>query len=222
MKTLKLAITATIASALATAANAQLIDPSFESNPISTWAGVLTPFQAGSWGVENGSISTATSTLNPLGTRMLRLNVEPGFATQAVQLVNLSSISTSINAGNVTAMGLAFFAHDLGGISATPIGGVTLQAYGANPTWGVPLASWSNNINVTTPGQWQMAQVSTVVLPTGTTWLAFEVHYLNSSIPNQYAFVDEANLKIQTIPEPITLLGVIPAIALVARRFRKN
>ena len=213
-----------LALAVGTAPSAQavLVDPSYENNPLTTIANVLGnfPLFQNQWGHENSTITAAVGLVVPPDGKLMLSMLDDGLiATQTVQAVDVSAFSAMISSGAIFNMSALFDTQNPG----SAIGGVALQFF-AMSNYGSQIGSGIiGTITVdTNPATWQPASVTGVV-PLGTTWMVAQVLYNNASLANHPGYVDQAELRISPIPEPGTfglmLFGGL-AVGLMLRRAR--
>lgn len=217
--------TATLLSIAAPAAFGNLIDPSFEVNPLTSASNVLTNFPGfqGQWGPENGTIVGPENGVTPAhALRMLRLDDEGGVTTQGFQVTDITSYAGVVDAGSAFVSLNALFNVDAHVPAAT--GGVYIQFFSAS--------NYGSQIGVglagplaldASPATWEPAIVNTPI-PVGTRWLMSQVYYSNASLIGNDGvihggYVDAAELRI--IPEPSALaLLALGALALLRNRSR--
>ena len=201
-----------------------LVDPGFESNPLTTDVAVINtpnPMLPGVWGQENSTIVGAEFTVTPAqGVNMLRME-NTGSYTQTFQATDVTSYAALIDAGGATVNINALF-------NANPkipaaLGGIGVSFFTAS-NYGSLTSFISNTLTLdNAPGTWQPISVSGTI-PAGTRWLLSQVYFQDSTLqgappdPTYYGgYVDAADLTI--VPEPATmvLLG-IGALSLMRKR----
>ena len=192
-----------------------LVDPGFESNPLTTALNVLNNFPTyqGQWGPEAATIVTAENGVTPIqGVRMLRM-VNTGSYTQAFQITDVTASAGLIDSGNALVNLTAQFNVDkalsaaLGVVSLTFF---TTSTYASNIPPYLTASLTLDNSDST----WQPISLS-IPVPVGTRWLLTQVAYQDATllgIDGQYhpGYVDAADTTISQIPEPATmaLLGL--------------
>ena len=201
-----------------------LVDPGFESNPLTTDAAVINtpnPMLPGVWGQENSTIVGAEFTVTPAqGVKMLRME-NTGSYTQTFQATDVTSYAALIDAGGATVNINALF-------NANPkipaaLGGIGVSFFTAS-NYGSLTSFISNTLTLdNTPGTWQSISVSGAI-PAGTRWLLSQVYFQDSTLqgappdPTFYGgYVDAADLTITPEPATIGLLG-IGALSLLRNR----
>lgn len=206
-----------------------LVDPSFE-NPVLTPPTQIinAPYLTGVWGAENGgNVTGPVNLVSPAaGLRMHQQNNAGGIATQSWQLVNVSAYSTDINAGNATVNSSALFNASSG--LPTALGSVALSFFnGANAPLAPPvvIAGATPDAN---PATWQSYGMSGVPVPVNTQFIRMQVAYSNASLLSSNgtflpAFVDDAVLQLNIVPEPSSMALAAAGLAgmLWIRRRRK-
>lgn len=183
-----------------------LQDPSFEAAPLNAYAAVLNNFTglAGQWGAENATIITGTvDGVTPIhGANALRLVSDGLTTTQVVQVLDLTSLATQIDAGSIEAEFAASFnaSNGVSGPSA-----YTMLRYYTGPG----LVHQTTNDSVShffdgNPLTWERHSV-TATIPAGTRWIVAEIGFTNSTIGSLAGFVDDTDLcirQIETDPGP--------------------
>jgi len=219
-KAAAIATTLLLAAASAPSAWANLVDPGFESNPLTNYSNVLTDFVTyqGQWGTEAATIVTAENGVTPAqGSKMLRMDDDGLITTQGFQVTDVTAYAGLIDSGAGFASLNALFNVDAFVPAAT--GGVYLQFfsasnYGSQIGTGVagPLAL--DNSDAT----WETALINTPI-PVGTRWLLSQVYYSNTSLVGNDGtihpgYVDAADLRITPEPSALALLtlGVLPLL----------
>ena len=199
-----------ITSSTPSAASNLLVDPGFESNPLTTAANVLNNFPGfqGQWGAENGSITGTVGPVSPYqGKLMLSMSddgIQGGY-TQTFQATDVSAYAALINSGGATVNMTAYFNADPN-VSAA-LGGVSVSYFTGN-TYGTLTTYITNSLTLdNSTSTWEPISVSGTI-PVGTTWLVSQVFYQDSSLlgsdgATHPSYVDAANLTVT--PEPGTL-----------------
>jgi len=231
ISTLLLAILGAVGSAQAVTSANLLGDPGFNSHPLLGYSTVLSDFtgQQNNWGSENGTLVAGTSYdyVTAFGTSMLSMTDAGGSATQTVQVVDLTSYAAQINTGTATFDLQALFTQGtsnpaLKGFSGADAGVVasffTSNSF-SNPN--TPASLSTSMILDEDPSTWQPVSL-TGSIPVGTTWIAVQVLYGNTSLGGHAGYVDSASLTVTTVPEPngCVLLG-LGAGALLLRSRRR-
>ncbi len=194
-------------------ANANLlVDPGFESNPLSTATNVLNGFAAyqGLWGPEAATISGVDGGVTPIeGVQMLRMTTDGISWTQTFQVTDVTSYAALIDSGSaIVDLSAQFNASPA--LSAA-LGNVSVlffstASYGSQI--GTPV---SGNLTLdNSPNTWETNAVSGSV-PVNTRWLVTQVAYQDASLlaaDGSYypAYVDDADLTIRAVPEPATMM----------------
>ncbi len=223
----KIIMSVIVAVLVAVTAQANLlVDPGFESNPLTTYTNVLSNFPGyvGQWGDEVSTIVTAENGITPAqGIRMLRMDDDTLSWTQTFQSTDVSVYAATIDAGGVPFnAGALFNAHPH--LSAA-VSSITIRFFSA--------ANWASQIGVPVtsvltldalPNTWQ-ANLAVGTLPVGTRWLVTEVAYQDASLlgadGSMYpGYVDAAELWVK-VPEPATL-GLLSLSILGMRRKPKT
>lgn len=212
---------AALSLAHAGTAHAVLTNPGFETPTTTTASNVLNNFPgfAGIWGPEVGSITTATMGVTPFaGSRMLKMTDDGLTYTQTFQAIDVTSFGGLINAGQAQLTASAWLNTNGGYTGAF---GIVNVMYFSGPAWG-SMTGNSGNGSLTldaNPQTWESVSVTSMI-PVGTTWLVYQVGFLNSSIGTNTGFVDNAGLDIVQVPTPgaLALLGLA---GLGARRRRR-
>lgn len=212
---------ATVSLALAGAAQAVLTNPSFETPTTTSAANVLGNFPgfAGIWGPEVGSITTATMGVTPFaGSRMLKMTDDGLTYTQTFQAIDVTSYSGMINAGQAQLTASAWL-NTNGGYSGAF--GLVNVMYFSGAAWGTMTGNSGNGTLAldANPQTWESVSVTSMI-PTGTTWLVYQVAFQNASIGTNAGFVDLAGLDIVQVPAP-GALAALGFAALGARRRRR-
>jgi hypothetical protein len=191
-----------------------LVDPGFESNPLTTAANVLTNFPAyqGVWGQENSTIVGAEFTVTPAqGVQMLRMD-NTGSYTQTFQTTDVTSYAALIDAGGTTVNINALF--NANPKIAAALGGIGVSFFTAS-NYGSLTSSISNTFTLdNAPGTWQPISVSGAI-PVGTRWLLSQVFFQDATLqgappdPTFYGgYVDAADLTITPEPATIAILSL--------------
>jgi hypothetical protein len=196
-------------------ANANLlIDPGFENNPLNDgmpngYNYVLNHFvdNQGEWGAEKGTITGVQAGVTPpQGVKMLGM-VNAGLdATQTVQVVDVTSYASLIDSGRAEFSLSALFNTPNGviGDSSVFLYFFTGPSYNNNFN-GLALANLILDGNDQT---WQKI-LKNGVIPVNTRWLVAEVQYTNASIGTNAGYVDAAELTINSVPEPSSILSLV-------------
>ena len=197
-----------------------LVDPGFESNPLTPIGNVLNPptMPTGVWGHESSAITGSVGAVSPSsGLQMLSMTNAGAVSTQAVQAVNVSSFSGLINGGANFTLSADFNAAQPGAI-----GGLLMQFFSGGG-YGSQIGSFvAGNINVDgNAAGWQTHSISGLI-PVGTQTMLAQVYYLNASLGGQAGFVDAADFSITAVPEPTTLAMMGLGGVLVALRQRRQ
>lgn len=198
-----------------------LVDPGFESNPLTGVGNVLTNFTTyqGIWGPEVGVITGATGGVTPAqGVKMLSMSDDGLTATQAFQVTNVSAYSGLINSGSATVNLSALF--DVGPNVPAGIAAVYVQFFSA-ATYGSQIGTGAGSYLTldNSPTTWQPIALS-VPVPIGTTWILSQVLYSNASLLNNPGYVDAADMTITPEPASMALLG-LSGVGLLFRRRRR-
>lgn len=200
-----------------------LVDPGFESNPLTTIANPLANFPGfqGVWGIENATITGVDNGVTPAqGAKMLRMDDDGAVTTQGVQVTDVTSYAGPVDAGLASLTLAALFNVDANTPAA--VAGVYIQFFSA--------ANYGSQIGTGLGGSlaldasvntWETASVTTPI-PVGTRWLMSQVYYSDASlIGNDGAvhagYVDVGDLRV--IPEPSAVgLLILGAMAMLRRR----
>ncbi len=198
---------------------AQLVDPGFESNPLTSYSNVLTNFPGyqGVWGVEAATITGVDGGVTPAsGAKMLRMVDDGLVATQAFQSTDVTALAGIIDAGGATAGLSALF--NAGPNVPAGSAAVSLRFFSTS-NWGsliggpvVGTLSLDNSA-----ATWESALV-TAPIPVGTRWVMTEVLYNNASLLGNPGYVDDAALRITPEPASVALLALGGLAALRRRR----
>jgi hypothetical protein len=210
-----------VAAPLAPAWANLLVDPGFESNPLTSYVNVLNDFTTyqGIWGAEVGTITGVDNGVTPAqAAQMLRMDSDGLITTQGFQVTDVSSYAGAIDAGAAIASLSALFNTDMhvpAAQAAVYLQFFSAANYGSQIGTGVsgPLALDSSDTT------WETAQVATPV-PVGTRWVLSQVYYANASLIGNDGtihpgYVDAADLRL--IPEPAAL-GLLAVGSLLLRR----
>jgi hypothetical protein len=203
-----------------------LVDPGFESNPLTTFTAVInSPFAMlpGVWGQENSTIvGTEFTVVPPQGTKMLRMDYT-GSYTQTGQATDVTSYAAIIDSGGATVnMSALFNANPKIGaaLGVVAVSFFTTSNYASNTP---PYLTASTTLD-NSPNTWQTISLS-IPIPVGTRWLLSQVAFLDSTlqgVPPDTSFyggyVDAADLTI--IPEPATMI-LLGIGGLILRKIKK-
>jgi len=198
-----------------------LVDPGFESNPLTTAGNVLTNFPGfqGVWGVEAATITGVDGGVTPAqGVRMLRMVSDGLVATQAFQTTDVSSQAALIDSGAAT---VSLNAQFNVGSSVPAAGGSVLVAFFTAANYGSLTGNISNGMVLdNSSNTWETILVGGAV-PVGTRWLMSQVAYNNASLVGNPGYVDAADLRL--VPEPATLsLLALGGLAIAGRRRKRR
>lgn len=201
-----------------------LVDPGFESNPLSTLGNVITNFPGfqGQWGPEVATITGIDGAITPAGgTKMLRMTNSGGGATQTIQVTDITSYAAQVDAGLATIVTGALFNVD------TPAAGVNVSvsvsfhdatALFANQTG--PLII--NGINLDgSPTSWEPTSVGGTI-PVGTRWILSQVAIGDVLLGNNPGYVDDVYSDISIVPEPVSIGTLLLMGSILARRRRSG
>jgi hypothetical protein len=187
-----------------------LVDPGFESNPLTTDFNVLGNFVTyqGQWGDELSTIVTAENGVTPFqAVKMLRMNNTGGGYTQTFQVTDVTSYAGLIDSGNAVVNLTAWFNVD----KAVPAAfGALGVSFFTGSSYGTLTTSFTNSLTLDiSPNTWESISAINSI-PVGTRWLLSQVAYKDSSllgIDGIYhpGYVDAADLTVTQIPEPATL-----------------
>ncbi len=183
----------------------------------------LVPYASGigRWGNENANLIVGSNNgIDPFaGSGMVRLNETGGIASQVVQFVDVTAWEDAIDEGRVTAQ-FNMFANSPS--SATGVGfslqGRTIPS-NAIQTF---LGGASKGIQLDADSQtWeQLSLDDPFLLPVGTRSVRVDLAATNGTLP-QGAFLDNADLRLTIVPEPMTILGTLTALAFGVKMKRK-
>ncbi len=165
------------------------------------------PWLPGEWNAEAATITGPDAGINPFeGDAMLRVNATGGAASQVSQIVDVSAFASQIDAGLVT-VGSSVWVNAavattapsmfiLAGTSQTVVG--TL-----NPVLGTVIEGFNRALTGFTvdndPASWEPMSVS-LLLPSGTRFLHFELLGANATIPPTGLFFDCATVELEVAP----------------------
>lgn len=211
-------------SCAAAAAQAGLVDPGFENNPLSGFNTVLSNFVAneGDWGAEAATITLATTGVTPPeGTRMLSMTGNPGTyqTAQVTDVNNLLNANLIPIGGAIVNLSALFNTSDLvssavAGVSVTFLSGTNFNTDQISViSQGLTLDS-----NAST---WQQI-TATGAIPINTLWIVSQVTYNAASLGSNPGFVDAASLSIEAVPEPGTALFGLACVGIAALRRRRR
>lgn len=200
-----------------------LVDPGYESNPLTTATNVLTNFSGfeGDWGVENALIVGAENGVTPIeGVKMLRMDDDGNVTTQGFQTTDISSLASFVDAGTATVTLDALFNVDAHVQAAAA--GVYIQFFSANNYGSQIGTGMAGSLSLdNSDATWESASVSLTV-PVGTRWLMSQVYYNDASLIGtdgiiHPGYVDDTNLRVTPEPATICLLA-LGAVGLFRRR----
>ncbi|MBM4102627.1 MAG: PEP-CTERM sorting domain-containing protein [Planctomycetes bacterium] len=228
MKNVMTLILMTVVVITAGASANLLVDPGFETNPLTTYTNVLTNFPGfvGQWGDEVSTIVTAENGITPFqGVRMLRMDDDGLTATQTFQSTDVTAFAATIDAGGVGINAIAQYnAHPHLSAALSNITVFFFSAANWGSQIGTPLVS--NLILDASPNTWQANLVAGIV-PVGTRWMVTQVAYQNASLLGSDGamypgYVDAAELWVK-VPEPATMgLLALGGLTLLRRRRRQS
>jgi hypothetical protein len=204
-----------------------LVDPGFESNPLTTDVAVINtpnPMLPGVWGQENSTIVGAEFTVTPAqGVKMLRME-NTGSYTQTLQATDVTSYAALIDAGGATVNINALF-------NANPkipaaLGGIGVSFFTAS-NYGSLTSYITNTLTLdNAPGTWESISINSAI-PIGTRWLLSQVFFQDSTLQGAPpdttyygGYVDAADLTITPEPATLGLLGLGALSLLKKRRVR--
>ncbi len=167
----------------------------FETAAAGSYSTVLNNFatQQGIWGVESGAVVSGPvdGVWQHRGHNMLRLTDDGLSATQAVQVLNVSSMASIIDAGLLDATFMAHMNVSTGVTAAT--GSTTLRFYGAGGFSNPLTPITASRAFDSDPATWEAGAVRSTV-PVGTKWIVTEVSFTNATIGSLAGFVDSTKL----------------------------
>lgn len=215
----------TAASALTT--GNLLTDPGWETpltNALDTYINVFNGPIYNTWGVEAGAVVGSELGVTPAaGSNMLRENLTSLVASQTFQIVDVSTYSSAINAGNATADFRALF--NVPDVLAGAVSNVALTFRdNTNTQLGPILITSSSTLGGLdgNPNTWEPLAITGAAIPVNTVRINAEVAYSNASLMTSFpGYVDQADLRLNIVPEPagIVLLGfALPLVASPAVR----
>lgn len=203
-----------------------LTDPGFNTpltNPLTSYINVLgPPFTMNTWGDENSSVVGPEFGASPLeGNGMLRMDDDGLVVTQIFQHVNVATFATDIDAGNASAMLSANFTTG-GGVMGS-VAALYIRYFTASNTFLGTSAFVTPPLDAN-PSTWQLYSVPWSTIPAGTRILEAQLAYVNSTLPQGMGgYVDLADLRLRTVPEPSTCLMCLSCAGLVLlRRSRRD
>ena len=203
-------------AAFAPSAHANLIvDPSFESNALTTDVNVLGNFPGfqGVWGQELSTITGPDDGVIPAaGVKQLRM-AWTGSYTQAFQPIDVTASAGLIDSGGAAVnMNALYNANVPAALGAIYVSFFTTRTAGNSFTLDGSANSWEP-LAVNAP------------IPAGTRWLLAQVAYQDASLMASDGtihpgFVDAADLTIRAVPEPAAMLSglIFGGLALIRRR----
>ena len=200
-----------------------LTDPGFNTpltNPLTNYLNVLgPPYLLNVWGDENSSVVGPEFGATPLeGNGMLRMDDDGLVVTQIFQHVNVATYATDIDAGNADAMLSANFTTG-GGVVGSVAALYIRYFTAANAFLGT--SAFVTPALDPNPVTWQSFSVPWSSIPVGTRILEAQLAYVNSTLPQGMAgYVDLADLRLRTVPEPSTCLLMITSVCGLALRRR--
>jgi hypothetical protein len=184
-----------------------LVDPGFESNPLTTDLNVLGNFVTyqGQWGPEAATITGVDGPITPAqGSKMLRM-VNTGSYTQAFQVTDVTSSAALIDSGGATVNLSALFNVDKALTAA--LGGVSVSFFTAS-NYGSLTSFITGSLTLdNSDSSWETISVSGAI-PVGTRWLLSQAFYQDATllgIDGVYhpGYVDAADMTV--LPEPATI-----------------
>lgn len=198
-----------------------LVDPGFESNPLTSAANVLANFPAyqGQWGAEVGTITGATGGVTPAqGSKMLSMTDDGLTATQTFQVTDVTAYATQINTGTASVNLSALF--NVGPNVPAGVAAVYVQFFSASNYGSQIGAGTGSSLTLdASPATWQPITV-TAPIPVGTTWIMSQVYYLDAPLLSNPGYVDAADMTITPEPASMALLGLGGAVLFRRRRAR--
>ena len=213
-------------------------DSGFDLYPLQGFSTVLNDFvgQQGKWGSEVGTIVTGTSTqhVTPYSNpSMLSMtNADYGVTTQTAQVINLTGYAAEINSGTTTFDLRAMFTVGTSNIALKGFSGASagvVAMFYTTPDYvnshNTPYQMYSApKILDEDPFTWELVSLHGTI-PVGTTWMAVQVLYGDSSLATGEAgYVDSASLTLTAVPEPgnlLTLSGLVACAAFLRVRNRR-
>jgi hypothetical protein len=193
-----------------------LTDPGFNTpltNPLTSYLNVLgPPFALNVWGDENSSVVGPEFAASPLeGNGMLRMDDDGLVVTQIFQHVNVASFATDIDAGNASATLSANFTT--GGGVVGSVAALYIRYFTAANTFLGTSAFVTPPLDAN-PVTWQLHSVPWSTIPAGTRILEAQLAYVNSTLPQGMGgYVDLADLRLRTVPEPSSCLLALSSLA---------
>jgi hypothetical protein len=192
-----------------------LFDGGFDLNsPLTTFAGIVSPFTTGQWAAENAINTGATGGVTPNSDgRMLRMLSDGLTITQAGQAV-------PVDPGDYLTLG-ALFTTDSAASGAKA--SVFMDFYANVNSWNSPLASFSSGPLTldANPATWQALSVSGLA-PAGAHWGMFQVAYDDTSLGGHAGYVDSVTLAAVPEPASLVLLGTGLVGVLLSDRHRRR
>ena len=210
-------------AAFAPSAHANLIvDPSFESNALTTDVNVLGnfPVYQGVWGQELSTITGPDDGVIPAaGVKQLRM-AYTGSYTQAFQPIDVTASAGLIDSGGAAVnMNALYNANVPAALGAIAVSFFTTNTYGS--LTGTAINSFTLDASA---NSWEPLAVNAPI-PAGTRWLLAQVAYQDASLMASDGtihpgFVDAADLTIRAVPEPAAMLSglIFGGLALIRRR----
>jgi hypothetical protein len=200
-----------------------LTDPGFNTpltNPLTSYLNVLgPPFALNVWGDENSTVVGAEFGATPLdGNGMLRMDDDGLVVTQIFQHVNVAAFATDIDAGNADAMLSANFTTG-GGVLGS-VGALYIRYFTASNTF-LGTSAFVTPALDPNPVSWQAFSVPWNSIPVGTRIMEAQLAYVNSTLPQGMGgYVDLADLRLRTVPEPSSCLLIMACVSSVVTRRR--
>lgn len=199
-----------------------LTDPGFNTpltNPLTSYLNVLgPPYLLNVWGDENSSVVGAQFGATPLeGNGMLRMDDDGLVVTQIFEHVNVAAFAADIDAGNASAMLSANFTTG-GGVMGS-VGALYIRYFTAGNAFLGTSAFVTPGLDPN-PVTWQAFSVPWSTIPVGTRIMEAQLAYVNNTLPQGMGgYVDLADLRLRTVPEPSTCMLLLSSICgLVIRR----
>lgn len=200
-----------------------LTDPGFNTpltNPLTSYLNVLgPPYALNVWGDEVSSVVGPEFGASPLeGNGMLRMDDDGLVVTQIFQHVNVAGFATDIDAGNASATLSANFTTGggvVGSVAALYIRYFTAaNAFLGTSAFVTPALDGN-------PVSWQLHSVPWSTIPVGTRILEAQLAFVNSTLPQGMGgYVDLADLRLRTVPEPSTCALLFVSLSALAIRRR--